>query len=341
MAEGINIHNEKLSHDQFHVDISQKTLLAQVDGRLPRIAVLIPCLNEELTITKVVADFRKQLPLATVYVFDNKSTDQTAAFAREAGATVVYSPVAGKGHVVRHMFEEIDSDVYVMVDGDDTYPAVSAWGLIEKVLFDKVGMAVGMRMANFEAASFRPMHQFGNELVSRLIRGFFSSAVTDVMSGYRAFSREFVKTIPLQSNGFEVETELTLQAISKGMRIAEVPISYGVRPEGSHSKLNTFKDGALVLRSIFMIMKDYRPLLFFSACSLFMAGLSLVVGCFPVWDYIETRFVSHVPLAILSVGLGILSVLLFGIGLILDTIAKYHKENFELWRRVLSKENGQ
>jgi glycosyltransferase involved in cell wall biosynthesis len=315
--------------------------LQKLDSSEKKFAVLIPCLNEELTIGRVVADFKKNLPFAKIYVFDNRSKDQTARVAQEAGAIVIPSPIAGKGHVVRHMFNKVDADVYVMVDGDDTYPALAAKELIKKVLFENCDMAVGMRLENFDNTSFRPMHQFGNKLVSRLIRSFFSSTVTDVMSGYRAFSRDFVKTIPLSSPGFEIETEITLQAISKGMRISEVPIHYGTRPEGSFSKLNTYRDGILVLKSIFMIMKDYRPLVFFSICSGVLAVLSLAAGWLPIWDYVQTRFVHHVPLAILSAGIGILSVLLFGVGLILDTICKYHNENFDLWRRVISKEKDE
>lgn len=302
-----------------------------------KVAVLIPCLNEELTIGQVVLDFKAALPSAQIYVFDNNSTDRTAEIAKEAGAMVIPSPIQGKGNVVRQMFDTVEADAYLMVDGDGTYPADAGVILIEKILSGKYSMAVGTRMSSFEKRSFRPLHEFGNHLVSTLIRSFFSTHVKDVLSGYRAFSREFVKTIPIQSDGFEIETEMTLQAVSKRFRITEVPIRYGVRPEGSHSKLSTYRDGALVLRSIFMILKDYRPLLFFSACSFLLVCLSLAAGWGPVSDYFRFQYVYHVPLAILSAALGILAVFFFCIGLILDTISKYQCENFNLWRRSLKK----
>ena len=282
---------------------------------------------------KVVRDFSSVLPASRVYVFDNGSTDRTSALATEAGAIVVPSLIPGKGHVVKHMFDVVDADIYLMVDGDDTYPAEYAQQLVGEIQSGKYSMVVGMRLSDFSGRSFRPFHQFGNRLVSGLTSSIFPSAISDVMSGYRAFSREFIKTIPIHSGGFEIETEMTLQALSKGFRIKEIPIRYGERPEGSHSKLNTYSDGLLVLRSIFMIMKDYRPLLFFSILGALFVGLSLAAAWLPVADYLRVHYVFHVPLAVLSAALGILSVLFFGIGLILDTVAKYHLENFEHWRR--------
>lgn len=236
------------------------------------------------------------------------------------------------------MFDCIDSPIYMMVDGDDTYPADEARQLIETYRKGGVDMVVGVRMNRFEKASFRLFHQFGNKLVAKLISWLFSAKVSDVLSGYRVFSKEMVKSIPMMSKGFEIETELTLQALSKNFVITEIPIPYGSRPEGSYSKLNTFSDGYLVLKAIFLIFKDYKPLVFFSIMGFFFLFLSLLSGFFPIKDYIKTAYVEHVPLAILAVGLGIISFLCFSVGLILDTTCKYHHENFVLWRRFLKKE---
>jgi len=301
------------------------------------VAVLIPCYNEDITIQKVINDFKTELPGAQIWVFDNNSTDQTALKAKTAGAHVVPSHKQGKGHVVKHMFDMIDSPIYIMVDGDDTYPASSAPTLIEEYRKGGTDMVVGVRMNRYEHSSFRMFHKFGNNLVARLISWLFSSKVSDVLSGYRVFSREMVKSIPIMSKGFEIETELTLQALSKHFIIKELPINYGSRPEGSYSKLNTFSDGYLVLKAIFLIFKDYKPLIFFSILGFFFLLLSLLAGFFPIRDYFETAYVEHVPLAILAAGLGIISVLCFSVGCILDTTCKYHHENFVLWRRFLKK----
>ncbi|MBE7440266.1 MAG: glycosyltransferase [Spirochaetales bacterium] len=297
------------------------------------IAVLLPCYNEAVTIAGVVADFRKALPGARIYVFDNNSSDDTAERALKAGARVVPSRKQGKGHVVQHMFESVEADIYLMADGDATYPAASAMSLIELVE-SGADMAVGTRMSRFQSDSFRRFHVFGNHLVSGLISFMFGSPIKDVLSGYRAFSRDFVKSIPLLSAGFEIETELTLQALTKGFVVREIPIEYGERPAGSFSKLSTFSDGFLVLKSIFMIFKDYKPLVFFGLAGALLALASLGAGFWPIMDYIQEKYVYHVPLAILAAGLAILSVLCFAVGLILDTINKYHNETFSLLRKL-------
>lgn len=301
------------------------------------VAVLIPCFNEEMTIGKVVTDFRNALPGAKIYVFDNNSTDKTDIIAREAGATVVYSYRQGKGNVVKHMFNDLDAEIYLMVDGDDTYPASAAPELIAKFREEHIDMLVGVRMSNYEMSSFRKFHKFGNHLVAYLISRLFSANITDVLSGYRVFSKSFVKSVPLMTGGFEIETEMTLQALAKNFVIKEVPVQYGERPEGSYSKLNTFFDGYKVLKSIFIIFKDYKPLIFFSSLSGLMCLISIVSGYLPISDYINRGYVYHVPLAILATGTGILAALCLGIGLILDTIAKYHNESFGLFRRLLNK----
>jgi glycosyltransferase involved in cell wall biosynthesis len=301
------------------------------------VAVLIPCLNEEMSIGKVVRDFRCALPGAMIFVYDNNSTDKTASIAQEMGATVIYAPRQGKGRVVKQMFAEVEADIYVMVDGDDTYPASSAASLIAEFQANGADMVVGVRMSTFTENSFRRFHRLGNHLIAKLISYLFSANVTDVLSGYRVFSKDFVKSVPLQSNGFEIETEITLQALAKDFVIKEVLIPYGERPEGSHSKLSTFADGYLVLRAILMIFKDYKPLTFFSLLSVLLFLATVVTGIWPIIDYISFRYVYHVPLAILASATGILSTQAFSIGLILDTICKYHHDNFELMRRVLKK----
>jgi glycosyltransferase involved in cell wall biosynthesis len=294
------------------------------------IAVLLPCFNEEVTIGKVVRDFREAVPEATVYVFDNNSTDRTAGIAREAGAVVVPSPRQGKGNVVQHMFRVVDADLFLMADGDDTYPAAHARELLEAVASGAADMAVGARLTHHDDAAFRPLHGVGNNMISGLIARLFKTRVTDVLTGYRAFHRHFVRTLYLRSGGFEIETEMTLQAIVKNHTIREIPIHYGSRPEGSISKLNTFSDGIHVVKSIFLIFKDYEPLAFFSVLAGICLVLGLVAGWFPINDFVETRYVSHVPLALLAAALEILAVLFFGIGLILNAITKFHIENQEL-----------
>ncbi|MGE4232446.1 MAG: glycosyltransferase [Bacteriovoracia bacterium] len=300
-------------------------------------AVLIPCLNEEKTIGAVVRDFKKELPNAQIFVFDNASTDKTSEVARAAGATVIYSAKRGKGNVVRHMFSTVQADIYILVDGDSTYPASAVHDLLRMFKETASDMVVGTRLKTHKKQSFRSFHIFGNRLVATLIATFFRVPITDVLSGYRVFSNHLVKTLPLTSQGFEIETELTLNTVTKGYKITEVPISYGERPEGSFSKLNTYTDGFLVLKAIFMIFKDHKPLLFFSAISLVFAILSLAAGFLPIRDYYQFQYVYHVPLAILAAGFGILSVIVLSIGLILDTVRKYQRENFELFRKLLSR----
>jgi glycosyltransferase involved in cell wall biosynthesis len=299
----------------------------------PHVAVLIPCLNEELTIRKVVGDFKQALPGAQIYVFDNNSSDRTAFAASSAGATVIHVPAKGKGNVVRKMFAEIDAKAYVMADGDDTYPASMAPALVNE-LRGGADMVVGARISSYESGSFRKFHMFGNRLVAWLISTIFSVQLKDVMSGYRVFSPAFVKGVPLLAHGFEVEVEMTLQALAKSFVIKEVDIPYQKRPEGSHSKLDTISDGILILRSILVIFKDYKPLTFFSLVSLFFFAVSLTTGSFPVIDYLEYKAVYHIPLAVLAMGSMILSALCLSIGLVLHTLARYQLESFQLIRRL-------
>jgi glycosyltransferase involved in cell wall biosynthesis len=298
--------------------------------------VLIPCFNEATTIEKVVRDFQTFLPGADIYVFNNDSTDNTASVAEQAGAEVIFSPRRGKGRVIRHAFEKIDADVYLVVDGDDTYPASVAETLITELQKGHADMIVGTRRSIHDLA-YRRFHQFGNNVVAFLISHLFSLEITDVMSGYRALSREFVKTVPLRSAGFEIETELTLQAAARDFVIKEIPVPYTSRPQGSFSKLDTVSDGFLVLKAIFIIFKDYKPFLFFSLLSLLFLLVAIGAGAPPVIEYFKTGFVYRLPLAVLASGNAILAALSFSIGLILDTLSKYHIENFQVLRRLSKK----
>jgi glycosyltransferase involved in cell wall biosynthesis len=286
--------------------------------KLERVAVLVPCYNEELTVAKVIGDFRRVLPDADIYVFDNNSQDRTAEIAREAGAIVVREKRKGKGHVVQAMFRKIYAQYYVMVDGDDTYPAAQVHKLLDVVRKDRADMAVANRLMVYEKKSFRPLHVFGNNLVRWLVNTLFGANLRDIMSGYRAMKRDLVDGITVLSPSFEVETEMTLQCLNNGFLIEEVDVPYGERPTGSVSKLSTFRDGYKVLKAIMIIFRDYKPLLFFSilATVLFLAGL--IAGSVVVAEFIATRYITRVPLAILATGLMLTSVLMLGIGLILD-----------------------
>jgi glycosyltransferase involved in cell wall biosynthesis len=296
----------------------------------PRVAVLIPCYNEELTIEKVVGDFRRELSSADIYVYDNNSSDRTAELAERAGAEVRFEKRQGKGFVLQSMFEQIDADYYVLVDGDDTYPADRVHDLLAPLLEGRADMTVGSRLSEFEDKSFRRLHVFGNRLVIGCINLIFHSKVKDVMSGYRGFTRECTKTIPIVSKGFEIETELTLQALYRNLVIREIPIRYGERPAGSVSKLSTFRDGFRVLLKIFHLFKAYRPLLFFTLWAVFFGGLGLLIGSVPVIEFIRTGLVLHFPSAILAGALEVIAVVSFTAGVILDTVNQHFRELSEL-----------
>lgn len=302
------------------------------------IALLIPCFNEEKTIGKVVRDFQKYLPEnSTIYVYDNNSTDNTVKEARTAGAVVGFEKRQGKGNVVRKMLREITADVYLLVDGDDTYPAEQVDELIEPILSGQAQMSVGTRLDCHTPGSFRSLHKFGNRMICGAINFLFNASLEDVLSGYRCFDSVFVKSIPLLSSGFEVETELTLQSLDKGFNIVEVPIKYRDRPEGSHSKLNTYFDGFLVLKTIFWIFKDYKPLRFFSIFGLFNMVLGFGLGSIPVIEFIKTGLVNHLPTAVLSTGLVLVSLLSFSTGFILDTLNRRQQEQYHLLLNYISK----
>ena len=300
-----------------------------------RIAVVIPCFNEALSVRKVVEDFAKSLPEATIYVFDNNSSDGTGQIAREAGAEVVDSPVQGKGNVIRHMARVIDADIYVLVDGDDTYRAAAAPEMIERFRRDKLDMLVGTRLGEFEKRSFRSFHRFGNRVISGLVSVLFRKKLADVLSGYRILSRGFVDLVYLRRGGFEVETEMTLQALTKNLAVGEMPVEYGSRLEGNPSKLNTWGDGWLIVKCIALLFKDYRPLIFFVGIAGLLAFGSLIIGSAPIRDYIESSYVYHVPRAILAAGMAILSLIALTAGLILDTVVRLHEETVKFWKQQL------
>lgn len=297
-----------------------------------KVAVLIPCYNEELTIDKVVRDWRKALPEATVYVYDNNSRDNTALIAKKAGAIVRRETRQGKGNVIRSMFRDVDADIYVMIDGDDTYPASAARTLMQPILDNEADMVIGDRLSNgsYSAENKRPLHDFGNRMVRSLINRLFDSNLRDIMTGYRIFNRRFAKTMPIKSEGFEIETEMTLHALDKNFRIVEIPIDYRDRPEGSVSKLNTFRDGIRVLKTVFRIFKDYRPLAFFTAVALIFFVLGLIVGIPVISEFISTHQIAKIPSAILAVGLMILATNSLTCGFILDTIVSQHRDEYEL-----------
>ena len=296
------------------------------------VAVLIPCYNEAATIAKVVGDFRAALPEATIYVYDNASTDGTAAIAAAAGAVVRREPRRGKGNVVRSMFRDVDADCYLMVDGDDTYPAEAAAALIAPIAAGDADMAVGDRISNgsYGAENGRRFHGFGNDLVRWLIRVLYGYSFEDVMTGYRAFSRAFVKTMPVMSEGFQVETEISVWAVDRRWRVADVPVDYRDRPEGSESKLSTYSDGMLVLAAIASLFRDYRPMAFFGWVSVLLVALGLVAGVPVIAEYLDTGYVSKLPSAVLAVALMLCAALSFAAGTILDSVARANRRRWEL-----------
>ena len=296
------------------------------------VAVLIPCYNEAATIAKVVGDFRAELPEATVYVYDNNSTDDTASIAAAAGAIVRREPRRGKGNVVRSMFRDVDADCYLMVDGDDTYPAEAAPALIAPIAAGDADMAVGDRISNgsYGAENGRRFHGFGNDLVRWLIRILYGYSFEDVMTGYRAFSRAFVKTMPVMSQGFQVETEISVWAVDRRWRVADVPVDYRDRPEGSESKLSTYSDGMLVLAAIASLFRDYRPMAFFGWVSVVLVALGLVAGVPVIVEYLDTSYVSKLPSAVLAVALMLCAALSFAAGTILDSVARANRRRWEL-----------
>lgn len=299
-------------------------------------AVLIPCYNEAKTIGRVVADFKEKMPHADIYVYDNNSTDNTAELAEQAGAIVRYEHKQGKGNVVRTMFREVDADCYVMVDGDDTYPADFGPRLEQLVLSGKADMAVGDRLSStYFTENKRPFHNFGNVLVRRMINFLFRAKLNDIMTGARAFSKDFVKSFPVISKGFEIETEMTIFALDNNFAIKEVPIAYQDRPQGSESKLNTYSDGLKVLKTIVNLFKDTKPLAFFSILSLILLLISFGFFLPILIQFVQTGIVDKFPTLIVISALTIIALLNFFCGVILSVLKKQHRQNFERQLTVL------
>lgn len=302
------------------------------------IAVLIPCYNESLTIEKVVKDYKRVLPHAKIYVYDNNSIDHTDVIARNAGAIVNYEYRQGKGNVIRSMFREIQADCYLMIDGDDTYPAENAKEMCDMVLTGKADMVIGDRLSStYFEENKRLFHNFGNELVRRTINFLWrpSSPILDVMTGYRAFSPIFVKSFPILSHGFEIETEMTIHALDNNLQIKSIPVQYRDRPVGSESKLNTYSDGIKVLLTIFNLYRDYQPLKFFGTGALLLAIISLVLFIPVFTEFLKTGLVLRFPTLIVSVVMMLAAFLSLVCGLILDTNAKSNRKHFEVQMNII------
>lgn len=297
---------------------------------MDKIAVLIPCYNEEKTIGKVVSDFKAVLPEAVIYVYDNRSTDNTAKIAAQAGAVVRREYVQGKGNVIRRMFREIDAQCYIMADGDDTYPAEFAPEMAKLVLEKKVDMVVGDRLSStYFTENKRPFHNFGNSLVRKSINALFGSDIKDVMTGYRAFGYNFVKTYPVLSHGFEIETDMTIHAVDKNMLVENVIIDYRDRPDGSESKLNTYSDGFKVMRTILKLYKDYKPLRFFSVIAAVLLILAVMFFIPVLIEYIETGLVPNFPTLIVCGFCVTAALMSYFSGLILSTMVQQNRQDFE------------
>jgi len=291
-----------------------------------KLAVILPCYNEEQAIAKVVSDFIQVLPEASIYVFDNNSTDRTAEVAAQAGAKVVFVGLKGKGNVVRRMFADIEADIYLMADGDETYEASVAQKLIDKLVNENLDMVVGCRVDKGESENYRMGHRLGNQLLTGSVRRIFGGDFTDMLSGYRAFSRRFVKSFPALARGFEIETELTVHSLELRMPCGEVETLYGSRPEESESKLSTYRDGIRILKTILRLYMVERPLEFFSIISFLLAAISVVLAIPIFQEYFATGLVPRFPTAILSTGLMLSALLSFGCGLLLDNVTRARQE---------------
>lgn len=309
----------------FSPDVTQRTAAANIAALSPRIAVLIPCYNEAEAIESVVKDFAAALPTASIYVYDNNSTDETKARAARAGAIVRTETFQGKGNVVRRMFADIEAEAYVLVDGDGTYDAASAAAMVDTLLANSLDMVNGSRVP-VSSAAFRPGHVFGNKLLTGTVAAIFGNRLRDMLSGYRVFSRRFVKSFPALASGFETETELTVHALELRLPLAEIQTPYRDRPPGSKSKLNTFRDGFRILRTIVYLVKEERPMQFFSLLALALFASSIILGWPVIATYIETGLVPRLPTAVLAVGTMILAAVSLVAGLILDTVTLSRRE---------------
>lgn len=301
-----------------------------------KVAVLVPCYNEAKTIEKVVRDYHAALPEAEIFVYDNNSTDGTDEIAKSAGATVRHEYRQGKGNVIRSMFRQVEADCYLMIDGDDTYPAENAREMVDLVLQKKADMVVGDRLSStYYTENKRPFHNLGNSMVRYLVNTIFKGQITDIMTGYRAFSYQFVKSFPVLSKGFEIETEMTIHALDKNLAVRSVTVDYRDRPEDSVSKLNTYSDGVKVLRTIARMYKEFRPLSFFGLFAALFALVGLVMLVPVLAEYVRTGLVPRFPTLIVAGVLFTLGLLLLVCGLILDTVARKHRQQFEIDLNIL------
>lgn len=300
------------------------------------VAVLIPCYNESQTIAKVVADFKVALPEATIYVYDNNSSDGTDEIAKAAGAVVRYEHRQGKGNVIRSMFRDVEADCYIMVDGDDTYSAANAREMVSKVIDEKYDMVVGDRLSStYFTENKRLGHNFGNVLVKWMVNSFFHGNITDIMTGYRAFSSLFVKSFPVLSQGFEIETEMTIHTLDKNFSCICIPTDYQDRPQGSVSKLSTFRDGFKVIKTIFLLFKDYKPMAFFSLLAALLMLVAVALFLPLLIEFYKTGLVEKIPTLLGCSFMGISSLLMFAIGLILDTENKKSRQQFEIQLNII------
>lgn len=305
---------------------------------MDKIAVLIPCYNEATTIGKVIADFKASLPEGVIYVYDNNSTDNTAQIAADAGAIVRFEPMQGKGNVIRRMFREIDAEAYIMIDGDDTYPAEDAAEMVRMVLEDKIDMVVGDRLSStYFTENKRPFHNLGNTLVRSSINRLFDNDIKDVMTGFRAFSYNFVKTFPVLSRGFEIETEMTIHAVDKKMTVKNLIIEYRDRPDGSESKLNTYSDGIKVLWTILKLYKDYKPKQFFTTLSFILLFIAFIFFVPILVTFIETGSVPKIPTLFVCGFVALAAIQAYFSGMILSTLIQKNKQDFE--HRLIQSEN--
>jgi glycosyltransferase involved in cell wall biosynthesis len=303
-----------------------------------RVAVLIPCLNEESTVAKVVKDFKQQLPSADIYVFDNDSTDDTALVSEQAGAIVVEEKRRGKGHVVQCMFRRADADIYVLVDGDDTYPADRVGQLLEPILDNTADVVVGTRLTSGSDSELAGLNRLGNRLFVFVLNRIFGTKLTDILSGYRVMNRDFVKGVPVLSTGFEIETELTIQALEKGYRIAEIPVRLRARTAASKSKIRIFRDGFRILATIFLLFRDYKPMTFFGSIGIALLICGLIPGVVVIYEYVHTGLVLRMPSALFAVGLVLCAAVSLTVGTILNTI---HRRFLEIEYRLHMLSQGQ
>ena len=306
---------------------------------MKRIAVLIPCYNESLTIKKVIQDYKQALPEATIYVYDNNSTDGPDQIAREEGAVVRYEYRQGKGNVIRSMFRDIEADCYLMIDGDDTYPADNAREMVDLVINKGVDMVIGDRLSStYFTENKRPFHNAGNKTVRFFINKLFDNKIKDIMTGYRAFSRNFVKSFPVLSKGFEIETEMTIHAVDKNFLLEEIPVMYRDRPKGSKSKLNTFSDGFKVLRTIATLFREYKPFKFFTSITVILEIIAMCLFIPVFCEFLNTGLVLRFPTLIISGFIAIFGAMLWVCGVILDVMVKKHKQLYELMLNQIAKE---